>query len=801
MSQFSQDLRYGARILFKTPGVTLVAVVALALGIGANTVMFTGVNAILLSPLPFEGLDRIVRVWDTDLKHGATRLMVSGADFLEWRDQSKSFEDIAAYRDWSVNLTGVDDPERLQGCAVLPSFFGVLGMPPQMGRVFSPSEEQPGNDQVVVISYGLWKRRFAADSKIVGKSLLLNGNPYVVTGVMPPDFDYPLGTEVWKPLAVDGRNNRNARNLFVLARLKQDVSIGQARAEMSAIARRLARQYPVTNAYHGVRIRPVRESINKTPGRFVLILMTAAGFVLLLACANVANIQLARMTSRRKEMAVRATLGASRWRIGRQILVESLLLTGLGAGLALVVAVWGVDLTRASIPAQVYKWIHGLRHMELDGTVLAFTVGIATLASLLCGAVPALQVSRRNLSETLKEGGRSTALTGEQRSLRNPLVVAEVALALVLLVGAGLMVKVFRQVMSFDVGFNPQNLLTMSISLPGTKYREPDSIRAFYDRVLEQLRARPEVESAGATNSGSAAMQDFRIEGHPAPPLGESLPGVELVSSGYFAAMDIPVLRGRPILAQDGAAKGAPVAVISETVFHRYWQELEDPIGARIHIGGYGFPPLTVVGVAGDLKDWFSGERQPVVYLPDALTPEPSMMLVIRTRGDPTTFAGAARAQIASVDRDLPVYDVKTMEQSLNEQTSGVRLSAQMMGVFAVIALLLAATGIYGVMSYSVAQRSHDIGVRMALGAEAKDVLRLVLGQALKLAATGLAIGAGAAFALTRLMSSVLYGVVALDVFTFASFAFLLCGTALLAGYIPARRATKAGPMKALRYE
>jgi putative ABC transport system permease protein len=802
ISQTVQDLRYGIRILTGSPAATVIAVLALGLGIGANACMFTSVQAVLLKPLPFEDLDSIVRIWDSDPKHGATYNMVSPADFVDWREQSRSFEHMGAFASWDANMTGVSDPERLQGYAVSPGFFFALGMQPLLGRSFWASEEIPGRDQVVVLSHGLWQRRFAGDRGILGKQIAIDGNNYDVVGVLPPDFDFPLGTDVWKPLALSAeqRNSRDGRILFVLGRLKRGVSAGQAGAEMEAISGRLAARYPQTNDGHGARVQRLRDVLNMVTDRFIIVLTAAAGFVLLLACSNVASIQLARTNSRVRELALRATLGAGRSRIARQLLVENILLAAMGAALGIAFAFWGLSLIRLGIPPQVYRWVAGLRNMRIDGTVLAFTAGVALLTGILCGIGPALQASRRrDLGETLKEGGRSTSSGGRQ-SLRKALVVAEVAMTLVLLVSAGMMVKAFQHMMTFDMGFNPKNLISMRQSLPATKYREASLVRSYYERVLENLRRVPDVTAVGAAGS-DAQMTVFRVEGQaPALP-GEPLPGMQLIAGDYFAAMGMKVTRGRPLTVRDEGPNPAHVAVVSEGVVRRWWKNSQDPIGTVIRVGRYDIPPLTVVGVVGDVKDWFTGAGQPTVYISSAHMPQLSMGLVARTNKDSGRTLSIARAQVQVVDPNQPVYDVKSMEQILNEQTSGVRMAAVMMSGFAVIALLLAVTGTYGIVAFSVSQRTQEFGIRMALGARSRDVLALVTGQAVRLTAFGLVIGACAAFGVAGLMSSVLYGIVSPDPLTFAGLSTVLAVSAVLAGYLPARRATKVDPIVALRCE
>jgi len=797
-----RNLRYALRQHTRAPAVTAVAVVALGLGIGANSVCFTFINSLLLHPLPFRDLGSLVRVWQTYPQRGFTHDMVSAPDFLDWREQARSFAHLAAFSGWDANLTGVDEPERLEGFAVSADFFPALGMPPLLGRTFTRAEEQPGNNQVVILSHGFWQRRFASDPQIIGRTISLNGLHYAVVAVMPPDFDFPLSTDVWCPLLLgpEQRAVREARYLFVLGRLAPGHTLDQARAEMDSIAAGLASQYPRTNGGRGVRIQTIRSVINQVTDRFTMVLMAAAGFVLLLACANVANIQLSRVLSRQKEMALRATLGAGRWHVIRQMMTESALLAGAGAVAGLLLASWDISIFPATIPPEVFKWVPGMKHVKVDGTVLAFSAGLALLTAILCGIAPALQACRRvDLGEALKEGGRIAA-GGERHPLRKALVAAEVALALLLLVAAGLMVKTFRGMMVFDLGYQPRHLLTLSTSLPAAHYGNPARVRAFYEQSVEHIGRLPQVIAAGSSG-GDAMLSDFRVVGQPPREAREAPPGMQLVTGDYLTAMGIPILAGRAITSADGGAAPKPVAVISDSVARRYWGSTARALGGRFEARGYQFPVFTVVGVSGDLKEWFSKERQSTIYLPCALMPQFNASFAIRTRGNPADVAPAVREAIHKLDREQPVYDLTTGEKFLDAQTSGVRAAAGMMSVFAAIALLLAVTGIYGVVSYAVAQRTHEIGIRLALGAQPAGVLRMVILQALRIAAAGLAIGLVAAFLLTHAMASALYGVISLDVFTFAGFAVLLAAAAGFAAWLPARRATRIDPMQALRYE
>jgi len=789
-------------MLAKTPGVTAVAVLALALGIGVNASCFLWLNALVLHPLPFPQIERVMTLWETIPKLRAERDAVAPANFLDWLSQSHSFERIAAYRGWDATLTGVDDPERVQAFQVTPAFFPLLGMKPVLGRTFSSDEAEPGHDAVVVVSHSFWKQRLAAAPDAIGRKISLAGRTYTVVGVMPDDFDFPLATELWAPLALtpEERTQRAAHSLLVLGRLKPEIPVAQTRAEMETIARRLEQQYPQTNEAREIKVVPIRELTNIGTDRFVMTLVGSALFVLLLACANVANLQLARAAGRQKEMAVRAALGASGFRITRQLLIENILLALTGGSLGLVLADWNQDWSRSTIPAEVYRWVAGMRTIHFDTADYIFTLVASLVAGILCGLPATIQTLRLRASfgEALKEGGRTSSSGPARSRLRGALVVAEVALALVLLVGAGLMVKTFHRMLTIKAGFNPNNLLTMQIALPPVNYREDTQAAAFYDRVLRGLENTPQVKAAGAAGLLGIA-EGLYIEGKPEPRPGEPRPNIRAVSEHYTEAMGIPILRGRSISAADGP-DSPRVAVISESVARHYWPDA-DPIGHRIKLGNAQSPWFTVVGVSGDVKDWFSGEPIPRAAIPYRQAPQRSMILYIRTTGDPLQAVKAARAEVRNADANQAVYEVKSMEQEISDETSGVRASARTMSMYAIIALLLAATGIYAVISYSVVQRTHEIGVRLALGAGQSNIVRMVVGQAVRLAALGLAIGVPLAYMLARLMSSALYNTVALDAFTFAAFSGVLGLSALLAGYIPARRATRVDPTLALHHE
>jgi putative ABC transport system permease protein len=799
-----RDFRYALRILLKSPGATSVAVLALALGIGANTSGFVWVSALVLHPLPYPDQGRIMTLWESIPKVHAERDAVTPANFLDWKEQSRSFEQLAAYRPWDANLTGIGDPERIQACRVSPEFFALLGLKPSAGRTFARDEAEPARDGVIVVSQDFWRNRLSSASDALGKTVSLDGRVYTVVGVMPRDFDYPLATEIWAPLSLWGeeKNQRAIHSLAVLGRLKPQTSVAQARAEMTAIARRIEQQHPQTNEARSAAIVPLRELTNEVTERFVLMLLGAAGFVLLLACANIANLQLARATGRQKEMAIRAALGAGRVSIARQLLAENILVALLGGGLGLFLASWNLEFSKSSIPPLVYRWVAGMKTVGIDAGVALFTLA-ASLAAGILVALPAIfQLVRpravADLNQSLKEGGRGSTSAPAGNRLRSALVVFEVSLALVLLVGAGLMVGTFRRLLTLNPGFNPKNLLSMDIALPALKYRENAQIIAFYDRVLHGLETIPEVRAAGASAwVGTAA--GLYVEGRPEPRPGEPQPLIRAVSEHYFQAMQLPVLRGHPISRQDGA-ESPRVVVLSESVARHYWPD-SNPIGQRIKLGDSRSPWLTVIGVSGDLKNWFNAEPLPAAYVPFFQTPQASMRVFMRTTADPMRVANAARAQVRAVDAGQPVYDVKSMEQSIADQTSGVGAAASSMTVYAAIALLLAATGIYAVISYTVARRTHEIGVRVALGAGQGDVLKMVVWQASRMAGLGLGIGIPLAFLLSRLMSSVLYNVVALDTMTFVVFTALLGASALLASYLPARHAARVDPIVALHHE
>ncbi|HEV2915193.1 MAG TPA: ABC transporter permease [Pyrinomonadaceae bacterium] len=813
MSTFWQDLRYGARMLLRKPGFTLVAVITLALGIGANTAIFTVVNAVLLRSLPYPQPEQLVRIGGTNLQRNKTLGTMSPQDFYDWRDRNTVFESIAAYDSWSPSLTGTGEPERLAAGRVSASFFNVLKSEPALGRSFLPTEEQRGNQMVAVLSYGLWQRRFGADPKIVGRQIMLNSVGYTVVGVMPRDFESPQFSgigfeqpELWAPFAPDLTQwSRSGRAVdAAIARLKAGVSLEQAQAEMHLIARQLQQQYPEENAGEDVSLASLHGQLVGKIRSALLVFLVAVGFVLLIACANVANLLLARAAARQREMAIRTALGAGRYRIVRQLLTESLLLSALGGLLGLLLALWATDYLVAlgsdSIPR--------LGSIGLDLRVLSFTTALTFLTGIAFGLAPAISTSNPDLNETLKEGGRtSTGGAGRQR-VRSLLVVSEIALSLLLLIGAGLLIKSFMRLQRVDPGFDPRNVLSMSIFLPGTKYPEESQHVAFFDQLDERAASLPGVEAVGMVSnlpvSGNFDTVSFYIEGQPVP-APANVPDVEryTINSDYFRAMGIPLLSGRPFGAQDRADAPA-VAIIADTAARRFWPN-ESPIGKRIKLGSLDNPErpwISIVGVVGDVRHYgLDIAPEPQLYLPHRQNPTQFMTLVVRSTGNPEGQIAAVREQVWAIDRDQPVFNIKPMESFVAESIAPRRFTMLLLGLFATVALVLAIIGLYGVMSYAVTQRTHEIGVRMALGAQGSDVLKMIVGHAMTLVMIGVVTGLVAAFALTRVISSFLYGVSATDAWTFVAVPLLLCAVAAAASYLPARRATKVDPMVALRYE
>lgn len=812
MEKLLQDVRYGARMLWKSPGFTLIAILALALGIGANSAIFSVVNATLLSRLPYRQADRLVMLWEHNRPRNRPRNVVSPMNFSDWQEQSQSFEQMTAFYDARFNLTGTNEPEEVPAQVATGNLFTVLGAQPALGRIFTDADAEPGHDDVVVLSYGLWQRRFGGARDVVGKTLGLDGKQATIIGVMPADFKWFIKenslsgkpAELWTPtkLTEKQRTTPTGRYMSVVARLKPGVSIEQAQTEMNSIAGRLEQDRAKSNTGWGVNLVPLREQVVGEIKTSLLVLLGAVGFVLLIACANVANLTLARAAARQKEIAIRTALGAGRWRVVRQFLTESVLLALVGGALGLLLALWGVDALVAFSPRNLIA----TEKVGLNLPVLGFTFIVSLLSGIVFGLIPAFDAARLNLNDTLKEAGKSNMGSARSHRVRNIFVVAEVALAVVLLVGAGLMIKSFMRLQAVNPGFDPSNLLTLNVSLASSKYKENSQNIAFFKEAVERIGALPGVRSVGTISAlpfaSLGAATSFTVEGQPPPSAGDKpTTDVRATNENYFQTMNIPVLSGRTF-SKEEVLEDRKVAVINEAMAHKYFPGV-NPIGKRVIVNMKETPePTEIIGVVGDAKyKELEGETRAMVYWPYSELVSPSMTIVVRTANDPLTLAAATQREIQMIDKDQPVSDVRTMQGWLDESTSRTRFGTLLLAIFAGIALILAAVGIYGVMSYSVNQRTQEIGIRMALGAQASDVLKMVVGHGMMLTLIGIGCGLIGAFALTRVMASLLYGVTATDPLTFIGVSVALTAIALIACLIPARRATKVDPMVALRYE
>src|SRR5882724_135020 len=810
LSDLWQDLRYGLRMLAKNPGFAAVAVIALALGIGANSAIFSVVNTVLLRPLPYKNPERLVMVWEENSKQGFPRDTPSPANFIDWRDQNHVFESMAAIVEASFNLTGAGDPERIDGHGVSAGLFSLLGVEPQLGRAFRSEEDKPGGSHVVIISYGLWQRRFGSDPGIIGNPINLNGKSFIVVGVMPRTFQFPTRKDqLWVPLAFDAKEagQRGSHYLEVIARIKPGVTLQQAQAEMTTIATRLQQQYPETNTSIGAVVTPLHEQVVGDIKPALLVLLGAVAFVLLIACANVANLLLARAAVRQKEIALRLALGAGRARLIRQFLTESVLLAALGGGIGLLLAVVGLSVLKRFIPPNISQ----AQAITIDAKVLFFTVLVSILTGLIFGLAPATQAANFNLNDTLKESGRDSAAGSRGNRIRGLLVISEVAVSFILLIGAGLLINSFLHLRNVDPGFRAERALTMKIVLPEPRYADKEQRGVFYRELIRRVETLPGVSSAAvATNlplTESGNSVGVSIEGH-ADPAPDRVPIVitRIISPRYFETMGIPLLKGRAFTEEDKSESESPsVIVVSETTARSFWPG-EDALGKHIKVGSPSNNEnkwLTVIGVVKDVRQFeLVVEPKPQMYLPftQANFFEPRA-LVVKTNLEPLSLAATVRKTVWEIDKDQPVSDIASMEHIVSESVARQRFSMLLLGIFAGLALVLAAVGIYGVMSYSVAQRTHEIGIRMALGAQKKDVLKLTIGQGLKLVLIGVAIGLGAAFILTRVIASLLFGVSATDPITFVAISLVLIGVAMLASLIPALRAMKIDPMFALRYQ
>jgi putative ABC transport system permease protein len=799
-------------MLIKSPGFTAVAILSIAIGIGANTTVFSVINAVLLKSMPYNDPSSLALVWGDSRTESNLRKhnQVSATDIADVRAQTTVLEDVATYAGWFPIMSGAGEAERIPAIQVGDGYFRIMKGAPLLGRVFTPEEQVDGKDFVVVLGHGLWQRRFGADPNIVGKSVMLNGRPYNIVGVMGPDFR-PLPASLvapegqfYRPVAENyDDEERDSRHLRAIARLKPGVTIEQAQSELSVIAQRIEQAHPLTNKGYGVAVVSITEEITGGIRPTLLMIFGAVIFVLLVACANVANLLLARATVRHKEITIRSAIGAGRGQLIRQLLTESLLLAVLGGGLGLLIATWGTSVvaTAGSKINPMFQDVH------LDLRCLAFTLGVSIITGLIFGLAPALQISKPNLAESLKETGRGSGPAASRNRLRSALVISEIAMTLVLLVCAGLLIRTVARLRNVDSGFNANNILAMNIGLPAAKYPKPENVIAFNKEIVERISALPGVKAAGTTSvlplSANFDGRGLAVEDHPKPRGEEITVDLYVTTPGYLQAMEIPLLSGRMITDQD--TKDSPnVALINKTMAAQLWPN-KDPLGKRIKFPGSDKNPQpwrTIVGTVSDVSQYALDKTPPMqIYLPHNQFPTSFNSIVVRTQNEPTAMIGAIRREIQAVDKDQAVFNVTTLEQLIGDSILIRRFFMLLLLVFAALALILAAVGIYGVMSYVASQRTYEIGIRMALGAQTRDVLKLIIGNGMALTLIGIVAGLAGAFALTRLMAGLLFGVSATDAVTFLSVSVGLTLVALLACYIPARRATKVDPLVALRYE
>jgi putative ABC transport system permease protein len=797
MQTLIQDVRYGIRMLLKNPGFTLVAGLTLALGVGANTAIFSVVNTVLLRPLPFKDSDRVVLAWYKGAPAaGGDRTPLAVAEFLDWRSQTQTFESVAAFQQRSFNYTGGSAPERVRAAGVTTNFFDTLGIQPALGRTFNPDEEKPGAPRVVIISDIFWRKQFAADQQAIGQVINLNEAGFTIVGIMPPGVNFPAkDVELWTAMQITPPSRWGPWFLTGIARLKPGVTIPQAHAELQTLKHSFGGGFDFN-------ILSINDFLVGSVRPALLAMLVAVTLVLLIAAANVANLSLVRASLRIKEISIRTALGANRWRIIRQLLTESLLLAVAGGAIGILAASWGVELLRRFGPQE----IPSLDQVSVDGSVLGWTILVSLATGVVFGLVPALQCAKLNLNEVLKEGGRSSTEVAGRRRWRNALVVTEMSLAVMLLIGAGLLVKSLWRLQQVDVGVDPDRVLTMQLALRGQRYAQNEQVTTLVSRLLERVRALPGVRAAAVSDclppDLHAGSSDYKVEGRSYAEIAPPIAYYVRTSPDYFRALGTRLRSGRYFTDAD-SADTSPVILINETLEHMVFAG-EDPIGRRMNVGSDSQPNLVqIVGVIGDVKyNGLADIVQPALYLPIAQNPTTSLSLVVKTEAaDPSSLTSSVRAEIGQLDPELPIAQVTTLEERLQTAIAQPRFRTWLIALFALIALALACIGIYGVMSYSVAQRTHEIGVRMALGARAGDVQRMVIKQGLTVIAAGVLVGLAASVGLTRLMSSLLFGVTATDPWTYLATASLLALIALVACYIPARRATKVDPMEALRYE
>lgn len=810
MGRFVQDLRYAIRTLMKRPGFCAIAVLTLALGIGANTAIFSVIDAVVLKPLPYAQPERIVQIWEYDKRQAPAPGTISPYNFADWQKQAKLFDEMAAYRYVNFTLTDRNQPESLRGSAVSASLFSVLGAKPMLGRDFLPEEDAPGKNHEVILSYGFWQQRFAGNRDVLNQTVQLNGESYTIIGMMPKGFEFPGEVDLWSPLGIDlTRGERGNRYLFAVGRLKPETELKTAQADLDTVAANLAAQYPNSNTNSGIYLVSLHEQIvNKSVRVSLFVLLGAVGLVLLIACANVTNLLLVRATARRKEVAIRLSIGASRWHLVRQFLTEGILLSVIGGGLGLLLAWWGVDLILAVVPNTLPR----VKEIGVDGNVLIFTLLASLIAGTLSALVPAFYGTKVDLNHSLKESGQAVASSSLRRGVLGLLVSAEIAIAVVVLIGAGLLLTSFLRLQQVNPGFNPTNLLTVQLSLPAAKYKDPKQQAIFYQRALERINTIPALEAAGAVSdlpfSHSRSLSSFEIEGRPSQPTDDGLNAdYRIVSPNYFKTLNIPFVEGRDFNDRDNQTTTG-VIVVNQSWARNFFPH-DNPIGKRVRIGDdgeialYGKPIWReVVGIVGDIKhDDLAEQAKPEMYVLYLQQPIARMMFVVRGKGDSGSFTAAIRYEIQGLDSDLPIYNIRLMNERLASSILPQRFNAILIGIFAIVALILALMGIYGVMSYTVEQNTRDIGIRMALGAQNREVMAMVIKQGLKLALIGIAVGLIAAYLLSQTISDLLYGISPTDTMTFVYVSLLLTGVALVACAVPARRAMKVDPMIALRYE